>query len=51
MKPKTKLDNDILKEQVKKAHPDFTPEDVEAFLIYLSLKQKRSEVYKRLADS
>jgi hypothetical protein len=41
----------VNKEQVKKTHPDFTAEDVEAFLTYLSLKEKRAEVYKRLADS
>jgi hypothetical protein len=41
----------VIKEQVKKTYPDFSTEDLEAFSTYLSLKQKRAEVYKRLADS
>lgn len=51
MNTQTESETQFIKEQVKTTYPDLTPEDVEAFLVYLSLKQKRTEVYKRLADS
>ena len=40
-----------LQEQVRKVYPEFTSEDAEAFLAYLSVKQERSVVFKRLADA
>lgn len=40
-----------LKEQVSHTHPDFTREELEGFLVYLSLKERRSEVYRRLANA
>jgi uncharacterized protein (DUF433 family) len=51
MNTQTESETLFIKEQVRKTYPDFTPEDVEAFLVYLSLRQRRTEVYKRLADS
>ncbi len=47
----TEFDEHTVTEQVRKLHPEFTAEDAEAFLAYLSVKQKRSEVFKRLADA
>lgn len=47
----TKFDERTVKEQVRNLHPEFTSEDAEAFLAYLSVRQKRSEVFKRLADA
>lgn len=40
-----------LTDHVSHTHPDFTPEELEACLVYLSLKQRRAEVYRRLANS
>lgn len=45
------LDIQVVRAQVQKLYPDFTLEEVEAFLAYLAVKSKRSEVFKRLADS
>jgi uncharacterized protein (DUF433 family) len=42
---------DDIKQQVQELYPELSSEDVEAFLHYLSVKQTRTEVYQRLADS
>lgn len=38
-------------EEIKQMYPDFTPDDVECFAIYLSLKKRRFKVYQHLADA
>ncbi|MGA9379284.1 MAG: hypothetical protein WBV73_10990 [Phormidium sp.] len=38
-------------EEIKQMYPDFNPDDVEGFAIYLSLKKRRFKVYQHLADA
>jgi hypothetical protein len=41
----------LLEKKVRAEHPEFDDDDVEAFMAFLSLKKRRSELYKWLADS
>lgn len=36
--------------EIKMNNPDFSDEDAEAYLIFLSIEKRRSDLYKRLTD-